>query len=198
MLKSICIFCGSSLGAKAKYAQVAEGMGKTLAENNIRLIYGGASIGLMGIIARTVLKCGGKVTGVMPKLLLDKEIDFKEVTDFKMVDTMHERKGIMEKLSDGFIAMPGGFGTLDEIFEILAWGQLQLHMKPCGFLNVSNYYDKLFDFINHAIDEKFINETYRHLFQIDSDPQNLIEKMKKYQPIIIDKAELAKSQNTKK
>ena len=198
MLKSICIFCGSSPGARAEYAQLAEDMGKTLAENNIRLIYGGSSIGLMGIIARTVLKCGGKVTGVMPKLLIDKEIDFKEVTDFKIVDTMHERKGIMEKLSDGFIAMPGGFGTLDEIFEILTWGQLQLHMKPCGFLNISNYYDKLFDFINHAIDEKFINATYRHLFQIDSDPQNLIEKIKKYQPIIIDKAELAKSQNTNK
>jgi uncharacterized protein (TIGR00730 family) len=198
MLKSICVFCGSSPGAKTEYMRVAEEMGKTLAENNIRLIYGGSNIGLMGIIAKTVLKHGGKVTGVMPKHLVDKEIAFKEITDFKMVNTMHERKAVMEKLSDGFIAMPGGFGTMDEIFEIITWAQLQLHMKPCGFLNISNYYDKLFDFINHAIDEKFINASYRHLFQIDSDPQNLIKKMQEYQPLIIDKAKLAKSQNIKK
>ena len=184
MLKRICVFCGSSPGARTEYMRIAEEMGKTLAKNNIRLIYGGSNIGLMGILAKTVLKHGGKVTGVMPKHLVDKEIAFKEITDFKMVNTMHERKAMMEKLSDGFIAMPGGFGTMDEIFEIITWAQLQLHMKPCGFLNVSNYYDKLFDFINHAIDEKFINTSYRHLFQIDSDPQNLIKKMQEYQPLI--------------
>lgn len=195
MLKSICVFCGSSPGAKTEYTRVAEEMGKTLVKNNIRLVYGGSSIGLMGIIARTVLEHGGKVTGVMPKHLVDKEIAFKEITDFKMVNTMHERKALMEKLSDGFIAMPGGFGTLDEIFETITWAQLKLHMKPCGFLNISNYYDKLFDFINHAIDEKFINENYRHLFQIDANPQNLIEKMREYQPLIIDKIKLAKENN---
>jgi uncharacterized protein (TIGR00730 family) len=197
MLKSICVFCGSSPGTGTEYMRIAKEMGKTLAEDNIRLIYGGSNIGLMGIIAKTVLEHGGKVTGVMPKHLVDKEIDFKEITDFKMVNTMHERKAVMEKLSDGFIAMPGGFGTMDEIFEIITWAQLQLHMKPCGFLNISKYYDKLFDFINHAIDEKFINASYRHLFQIDSDPQNLIKKMQEYQPLIIDKAKLAKSQNGK-
>ncbi|MCP4177572.1 MAG: TIGR00730 family Rossman fold protein [bacterium] len=192
MLSKVCVFCGSSPGTRTEYKEEAIKLGQTLAEQNISLVYGGSNVGLMGVIAKTVLKNGGKVTGVMPKHLVDKEVAFKELEDLIIVDTMHERKAIMEKLSDGFIAMPGGFGTFEEIFEMITWSQLDLHQKPCGFLNICGFYDKLISFINHAIAEGFIHESLREAINTGTTPIELVNKLKKSKPIIIDKAQWAK------
>ncbi|HJO93086.1 MAG TPA: TIGR00730 family Rossman fold protein [Victivallales bacterium] len=191
MLSKICVFCGSSPGTRIEYKENAVKLGQALAEQNINLIYGGSNVGLMGVIAKTVLKHGGKVTGVMPRHLVDKEVAFNDLEDLRIVDTMHERKALMENLSDGFIAMPGGFGTFEEIFEMITWSQLDLHQKPCGFLNISGFYDKLISFINHAITEGFIHESLKEAINTGSTPLELINKLKKSKPIIIDKAQWA-------
>ena len=163
-MKRICVFCGSSPGSRPEYAQAAKALGKKLAHEKLELVYGGGSVGMMGILAQAVLTNGGQVTGVITRHLYEMEVAFQGLTDMKIVDTMHERKAMMAELSDGFIALPGGFGTMDEIFEIMTWAQLDLQRKPLGFLNVNGYYDRLMAFIDHMFDQEFVNPECRSYF----------------------------------
>ena len=181
-MKRICVFCGSSPGARPEYAEAGRCLGDALIQKNIGLVYGGASVGVMGELARTVHDAGGEVIGVMPKKLVDMEVAFNDLSDLRVVDSMHERKALMAELSDGFIALPGGLGTLEEFFEALTWAQLGIHQKPCGLLNVHNHYDKLMAFIEHLVDEKFVDDSHRKLIMMDDDPRSLIEKFIDFVP----------------
>jgi uncharacterized protein (TIGR00730 family) len=181
-MKSICVFCGSSSGRNFKYLIAAQKLGKILCENNIRLIYGGGNIGLMGELANSVLKYNGEVTGVIPADLIAREVALLDIQNLKVVDTMHERKQLMSDLADGFIAMPGGLGTLEEFFEIWTWAQLGIHSKPIGLLNIENYYDEMITFFNKAVNEEFISGVNREMIIIDKDPSILIFKMQNYNP----------------
>lgn len=191
-MKRICVFCGSSPGSKPEYAQMAVELGKALAQHNIELVYGGGSVGMMGLLAKSVVENNGKVIGVITKKLFKMEVAFTDLSDLRVVTTMHERKALMAELSDGFIALPGGFGTMDEMFEIITWAQLNIHQKPCGFLNVNGYYDKLIDFIDHMINEQFINTICKDLVQVADTPDALLEKFSQYRPLAADKGEWAK------
>ena len=187
-MKRICVYCGSSQGKSPIYMEAAKKLGKLLAQNNIELVYGAGSIGLMGEIAETVLNNGGKVIGVITDFL-HKRVPQKELSKIYVVNSMHERKQKMFDLSDGFIAMPGGIGTLEEIFEVLTWAQFGSHFKPCGFLNTGNYYEKLFKFLDNAFEQKFIKEQQHYIILSDNSPLKLLEKMKNYDPpaVFIDK-----------
>jgi len=176
-MKSIAVYCGSSLGAREIYKEQAILLGKFLAQNDIRLVYGGASVGIMGTIADTVLKEGGSVTGVIPTLLEQREIAHKSLTELIRVDNMHERKAKMMELADGFIALPGGPGTLEEFFEVFTWNQIGLLQKPCGILNINGYYDKLIELFDHMVSEKFLQERSRNVFYVDDNYEQLIRKM---------------------
>lgn len=191
-MKRICVFCGSSPGSRPEYVEMAEQLGQALAREKIGLVYGGSSIGMMGVLANAVVSHGGDVTGVITDHLFKMEVAFTALTDLRVVKTMHERKALMAELSDGFIALPGGFGTMDEMFEILTWSQLDIHQKPCGFLNVNGYYNKLIDFIDHMVSQSFINPDCKTLVQIDDHPTGLLEKFANYSPVLSDKAKWAK------
>ena len=181
-MNRIAVFCGSSMGNSAVYKNEAARLGEILAENEIELIYGGANVGLMGVLADSVLQNGGKVTGVIPAFIQDKEIAHSSLTRLITVDTMHRRKEEMERLCDGVIALPGGFGTLDEFFEIITWGQLGLHQKPAGILNVNGYYDHLLHLSKTMVDEGFLKETNRKMLIVSDSPEELLQKMKNYSP----------------
>lgn len=181
-MKSICVFCGSSVGVRPEYADAARQLGALLAERGIGLVYGGGRVGLMGVIADAVLTHGGHVSGIIPEFLFKKEIEHKDVSDLRVVGSMHERKALMADLADGFIALPGGWGTLDEFCEILTWAQLGLHTKPCGLLNVSGYYDSFLHFFDTATTEGFVQPQYRALVLADTDPARLLDRMAAYQP----------------
>lgn len=183
-MKSICVFCGSSEGNDPVFIKSAQQLAELLVSQNIDLIYGGASVGMMGALANEVIRLGGKASGVIPKPIFEKEVAHRGLTELYVVKSMHERKQMMYDLSDGFIAMPGGIGTLEELFEILTWAQLGLHKKPCGVFNVENYFDSILNFLNQALEKGFIKEKYKQLFLNDSDPQKLLEKMKRYSPIL--------------
>lgn len=187
-LKKICVFCGSSPGARPDYLQTAIELGHALAEQGIGLVYGGANIGIMGTLARAVLEKGGRVTGVMPKALARKEVAFTDLADLRVVETMHERKQLMADLSDGFIALPGGLGTAEEFIEVLTWAQLDIHEKPCGLLNVCGFYDRLLGFLDHATDEHFMAPGHRAMVIVDTAPKALLEKFSGYSPPVVDKA----------
>jgi uncharacterized protein (TIGR00730 family) len=176
-LKSICLYCGSSPGTNPAYRDAAAQFGETLAEREIRLIYGGGSVGLMGVAADACLARGGEVIGVIPKLLMEKEVGHKGVSKMHIVDNMHERKALMTDLADGFIALPGGFGTLDELFEALTWLQLGYHGKPVGLLNVAGFFDGLITFLDHARDERFLRPLHRDALCMDENLSTLIGKM---------------------
>ncbi|SCY19167.1 TIGR00730 family Rossman fold protein [Desulfoluna spongiiphila] len=191
-MKNICVFCGASPGSNPVYLEAARELGKTMAANDIRLVYGGGSLGMMGTIAKTVKEHGGKVTGVITRHLVDMEVALTDLDDLRVVNTMHERKGLMAELSDGFIALPGGFGTMEEIFEIITWSQLGIHKKPCGFLNVEAYYDKLMDFFNHMAGQSFIEKNYDHIVLMDEKPADLISSLRAYTPVDSDKGKWAK------
>lgn len=180
-MKNICVYCGSNFGDRASYRQAAETMGKLLAQRNIGLVYGGGDVGLMGVVADAAIDAGGEVTGVIPKLLADKEVAHQRLTDLRIVNTMHERKHIMAELSDAFIAMPGGFGTLEELFEVVTWTQLSFHNKACGVLNVDGYYDGLLTFLDHATAEKFIRPHHREIVVVETEPAALLEKLNKFE-----------------
>ena len=197
-MKRICIFCGSSSGSRPEYLEVAREMGRMLVKRNIELVYGGGRVGLMGEIATTVLKSGGKVIGVIPRDLVDREVAFDDLPDLRVVGSMHERKALMAELSDGFIALPGGLGTIEEIFEVLTWGQLGIQNKPCGFLDVSGYYQRLISFLDHAVSQQFIETEHRAMILIDEDPETLIEKFNKYLPPQMDKAKWVLMMNKNK
>ncbi len=185
-MESICVFCGSSMGIEKVYQQKAFALGKLLAENNITLVYGGANIGLMKVLADTVLTFGGSVEGVMPGMLVEKEIAHQNLTKLHIVDSMHERKLLMASLSNAFIAMPGGFGTLDELAEVFTWAQLEIINKPCAIFNVNGYFDHLISFLDHSVNERFLRHEHRNNIIIDSDENRLLEKIISFKPIPVD------------
>jgi uncharacterized protein (TIGR00730 family) len=179
-MKKISVFCGSSLGFEDVFKQQATLLGQTLAKRNIELVYGGTSIGLMGAVADGVLNAGGKAIGVIPKFLRSKEIAHQHLTELILVETMHERKTKMNELCDGVIALPGGFGTLDELFEMLTWAQLGLHQKPIGILNIGGYYDSLIVFVQNMVDKGLLKEENQRMILISESIDELLYKMEKY------------------
>jgi uncharacterized protein (TIGR00730 family) len=180
-MKSICLYCGSSVGASPLYAQAARRLAQEMVADNIALVYGGASVGLMGIIADEVLRLGGEATGVIPKALLKKEVGHHGLTRLHIVKDMHERKALMAELSDGFIAMPGGIGTLEELFEAFTWSQLGIHDKPIGILNVNGFYDGLIGFVQHLVNQRFLKDEQARIIMVESDETALIARFKSYQ-----------------
>jgi uncharacterized protein (TIGR00730 family) len=176
--RRICVFCGSNVGGHPAYAQAAASLGALLVRDNIGLVYGGGKIGLMGVIANEVMQRGGQVYGVIPERLKALEVGHDNLTELFVVDSMHARKAMMANLSDAFIAMPGGWGTLEELFEVTTWTQLNYHKKPIGVLNVNGYYDKLIDWADHAVDAGFIRAIHRPIIASDSDPEALLEKLR--------------------
>jgi uncharacterized protein (TIGR00730 family) len=181
-IKRICVFCGSQTGVREVYGEQARALGRALAERGIALVYGGGGIGMMGAVADAVIEARGEVIGVIPYALASKERARRDV-DMRVVNTMHERKAMMAGLSDAFIAMPGGFGTLEEMMETITWGQLGIHQKPVGLLNVAGYYDPLIAMIDRAVEEGFIMPRYRNLFVASSGVDELFELMRKFQPL---------------
>ena len=186
-MKSICVFCGSSSGKGVNHLIAAQKLGKIIAEENMTLVYGGGNVGIMGELANTVLQYNGKVTGIIPEDLVTREAALKEVTELKIVKTMHERKAMMSQLSDGFIVLSGGIGTLEEFFEVWTWAQLGIHNKPIGILNVDNYYDKLIEFIDHSVEQEFVNKNNLNMILIDKDVSSLMERMKEFKPVLVRK-----------
>jgi len=180
-MKRITVFCGSSLGADVTFKMEAIKLGRTLANENIELVYGGADIGLMGAVANGALESSGKVIGVLPKFLKSKEIAHNGLTELIIVESMHKRKTLMNELCDGIIALPGGFGTLEELFEMLTWGQLGLHEKPIGILNVNGYYNELIQFLDKMVNQGLLNDINRKMLLVSNNIQELITKMKNYQ-----------------
>lgn len=176
-LKRICVFCGANAGSRAEYAAAARDLAALLAGQKTGLVYGGGNVGLMGVIADAMLDAGSEVIGVIPASLVAKEVAHHGVTELRVVQTMHERKALMSDLSDAFIALPGGFGTLDEFFEILTWSQLGFHRKPCGLLNIAGYYDGLLKMLDHAVAEGFLRPENRKLVIDDSDASRLLQRL---------------------
>ncbi len=186
-MKRICVFCGSSTGFLPEYTHVARALGQRLAERNITLVYGGGNVGLMGEIADSVLAAGGEVIGVIPSAILSKEVGHTGLSDLRVVDSMHERKALMAELSDGFIALPGGIGTLEELFEVWTWAQLGMHHKPCGLLDVAGYYQHLITFLEHMVSHKFLRDVHRSILLVETDPVALLQRMEVYKPPHVDK-----------
>jgi uncharacterized protein (TIGR00730 family) len=176
-MRRVCVFCGSNIGTQPAYRESAEALGAVLAKRGIGLVYGGGNVGLMGVIADTVMARGGHVIGVIPQSLADREVAHTGITDLRVVDSMHTRKAMMAELADAFIAMPGGVGTFEEFFEVVTWAQLGLHRKPCGLLNVSGFYAPLAAFIDQAVTEGFINPVHRAAIVVDSDPVKLLDTL---------------------
>jgi uncharacterized protein (TIGR00730 family) len=179
-LKSICVYCGSNTGARSDYMASARMVGALLAAEGIRLVYGGGRVGLMGIVADSVMAAGGEVIGIIPKALDRRELANRNVTELRVVDSMHERKALMNELSDGFIALPGGYGTFEELCEMLTWAQLGIHNKPVGLLDIEGYYAPLLSLFDHAVSERFLHPDHRALLLSDTDPNALLDRMRHY------------------
>jgi len=179
-MKAVCVYCGSSMGARPIYNEAAQAFGRALVDANLALVYGGGKVGLMGVIADTVMAHGGRAIGVIPELLVDKEVGHDGLTELHVVPDMHHRKKLMADLSDAFVAMPGGAGTLEELFEVYTWAQLGYHHKPVGMLNIGGFYAPLIALLEHTVREGFMRQTYLDLLQIDSDPAALIGKLQRY------------------
>jgi len=177
MFNSVCVYCGSHNGARTEYMAAARHLGQLLAELKIQLIYGGSSVGLMGVLADSVLAEGGRVTGIIPEQLAERELAHRELTQLHTVRDMHQRKALMAEMADAFIAMPGGMGTLEELFEALTWAQLGIHGKPCGVLNILGYYDRLLEFLDHQVEEEFVTDKQRNWLQVSPDPKTLLEQL---------------------
>ena len=186
-MKRICVFCGSSLGRSSIYQDAARQLGKLLAVKKIELVYGGANVGLMGAVANACLENGGVAIGVIPKNLVDMEVAHDRLSDLKIVETMHERKQVMSRLSDGFLSLPGGIGTLEETFEMFTWLQLGLQVKPMGLLNITGFYDHLNQMLQKMVAESFLLDAHRNMLLVDSDVQMLLEKLVRFQPVKLDK-----------
>jgi uncharacterized protein (TIGR00730 family) len=176
-MKSIAVYCGASLGARPLYADAARQLARALVEHNISLVYGGGKVGLMGVIADEVLRLGGEATGVIPHALLAKEVGHEGLTRMFVVKDMHERKAMMSSLSDGFIAMPGGMGTLEELFEMVTWSQIGIHAKPVGLFNVEGFYDGLVGFVRHLHDEGFVRPQHLDIIQVEPDADALVRRL---------------------
>src|SRR5215472_40836 len=183
----ICVFCGSNLGINPAYSRAAEELGLLLVDRGIELVYGGGNVGLMGVLADSVLEAGGRVIGVIPDSLMAKEVAHLGLTELRIVKSMHERKAVMSDLSDGFIALPGGFGTIEEFCEVVTWSQLGIQSKPCGVLNVAGYYDPLLELFHQSVTEGFWRVENRALVLEDRGPESLLQKMASFVPIPADK-----------
>jgi uncharacterized protein (TIGR00730 family) len=186
-MKRVCVFCGSNTGLRNAYVEAAQALGVALARRGIGLVYGGGCVGLMGVVADTVIEEGGEVIGVIPAALVAKEVAHQGLNDLRIVGSMHERKALMAELSDAFIALPGGYGTLEEFCEVLTWAQLGLHPKPCGILNVKGFYDSLLSLFDHAVAECFVSKAHRSLIIEEQNPECLLDRLMNYQPLILDK-----------
>ena len=186
-MNRLCVYCGSSAGTGDIYIAAARELGELLLEQEIDLVYGGSNLGIMGAIADTVLEGGGNVTGIIPHALHGKEIAHTGLTELHVVDSMHERKSLMAVLSDGFIALPGGFGTLEEIIEVITWGQLGFHDKPCGLLNVNGYFDHLLAFLDHSHAEGFLHPQHRSMLLVADTPAGLLKQFEDYVPPTVEK-----------
>lgn len=181
-MNSICVFCGSQSGKSPVYTEEAQKLGRLIAQLKFTLVYGGGQVGLMGVVSNAALDAGGEVTGVIPKALFGKELANKKITKLHVVNSMHERKQLMYTLADGFVALPGGLGTFDEFFEVLTWAQLGLHHKPCGLLNVAQYFDPLLKMLDKSLEEGLLKESSRQMIITDSDVESLFKKMRAYKP----------------
>lgn len=186
-MSRICVFCGSRPGARPVYRAAAHGLVAALAERGLGLVYGGAKVGLMGELANTARAWGVHVTGVMPSSLVEREIAHGALDDLRIVGSMHERKQLMAALSDGFVALPGGMGTLEELFEVLTWAQLGLHRKPCGLLDVDGFYAPLDAYLDHTVTEGFLTPEHRRMLLVDADPGRLLDRFAGYEPVFSEK-----------
>ena len=186
-MRSVCVFCGSNPGTRPEYRASAEATGELLARSGVRLVFGGGAIGLMGAVAAAAMRAGGEVVGVIPAALDRREIANRAVTELHIVDTMHERKAMMAELSDGFLALPGGLGTYEELFEVWTWAQLGIHAKPIGLLNVAGFYDPLLTFLASAAGEGFLRPEHLDLLVAETDPTSLIERMRDHHPPAVEK-----------
>lgn len=182
MIRSLCVFCGSNTGTNPRFAEVAREFGTLLAKEGIALVYGGGHVGLMGIVADAVLAGGGKAIGVIPRALWDREVGHRGLTERHIVETMHERKAMMASLSDAFVALPGGLGTLEEIFEVWTWAQLGIHAKPVAFLDADDFYGPLMTFLDRAVDAGFVRAQHRLIAIVDADPISLLRRLGEYEP----------------
>jgi len=176
-LRSVTVYCGSNAGADPAYAEATRLLARTLVDAGVRIVYGGAALGLMGVLADTAIEAGGEVIGVMPQRLIDREIGHRGLTELRVVSSMHERKALMAELAEGFIALPGGIGTLEELIEVYTWSQLGIHRKPLGVLNVNGYYDSLAAFLDEAVRERFLPAQHREVLIFEPDPETLLDRM---------------------
>jgi hypothetical protein len=186
-VKHICVFCGSSAGDDPRFLETARRTGALLAVRGLGLVYGGATVGLMGAVADAVLERGGHVTGVIPSRLVERELAHHGLPDLRVVASMHERKALMADLADGFVALPGGIGTLEETFEVLTWAQLGLHHKPIGILDVAGYYAPLLTFLDHAVASRFVRREHRDMLLVDPDPGRLLDRLAAHVPVDVEK-----------
>lgn len=179
-MRRICVYCGSSPGRRADYGAAGRALGNEIARRGLGLVYGGASVGMMGVVANAALEHGGEVVGVIPESLATRELAHAGLSELVVVASMHERKARMADLSDGFVALPGGWGTMEELFEMLTWAQLGMHEKPCGLLNVAGYFDHLFRFLDQAVEEQFVRDAHRAMLLMDDDPAALLDRFADY------------------
>jgi uncharacterized protein (TIGR00730 family) len=186
-LRSVAVYCASTPGVDPRYAEAAEALGRLLAERGVHLVYGGGHVGLMGVIADAALAAGGEVHGVITRALQGKEIAHRGLTSLEVVETMHDRKAAMADRADAFVMLPGGFGTLDEFFEVLTWTQLGIHDKPCGVLDVDGYFDPLRALLDRATEQHFVRDAHRDIVIVDADASTLLERLARWQPVVIDK-----------
>ena len=190
-MKRIAVYCGSSPGKNPAYMEAAVSLGKVLADRNITLVYGGGSVGLMGILARAVVEQGGNVIGVIPKAIAEMEVAYTDLQDLRIVDDMHSRKALMADLADAFIALPGGLGTVEELMEILTWSQLGFHQKPAGILNIAGFFDPMLAFLERLSEEEFIAPEHKSMLMVDNSPEGLLQRFSEYTPPRVDKAKRA-------
>jgi uncharacterized protein (TIGR00730 family) len=187
MIRTICVFCGSSIGVNSVYRERAIRLATFFLEEKIQLVYGGANVGLMGVLADTMLEGNGAVIGVMPKHLVDREVAHDGLTELHIVNDMQERKALMAELSDAFLTLPGAYGTFDELFEMLTWNQLTIHTKPVGLLNINSFFDPLIRMLDHSVEEQFLRPEHRGILLVDEDEERLLKKMNEYKPVIAEK-----------
>jgi uncharacterized protein (TIGR00730 family) len=181
-IRRLAVFCGSNPGARSDYIHAARSFGRLLSARRIGIVYGGSNVGLMQALADAVLDDLGDIIGIIPRMLVEREVANRALTDLRIVGSMHERKAMMAELADGFVALPGGIGTLEEFFEIWTWGQLGMHQKPCGLLNVAGYFDPLLEFLDRAVAEKFVRDVHRQMVIVESDPAILLSRFESYEP----------------
>lgn len=186
-MRSVCVFCGSNTGRGEAYSVAARSLAQAIARRGLRLVYGGGSIGLMGVLGESALAANGHVIGVTPRRLIEREVVHKGLTELRVVETMNERKTLMAELSDAFIALPGGLGTLDEMFEMLTWNQLGFHSKPCGLLDAAGYFERLMAFLDHSVAERFLTPEHRSMLIVERDPDRLLARLASEPPPTVSK-----------